>query len=126
MVQCQNLASENSHMRPKSVFNLANRQLKGIPASKQLHHCYEQPSKDEESRKHRSQSYFLAEPDCCLKKYYLISTTSVCGCKLRCPSKLSEEPQPHISIKNNFCKRQCTSCREDKHSCPEVQLPHSR
>lgn len=32
------VALENSHVRAKSVFNLANRQLKEIPARKQLCH----------------------------------------------------------------------------------------
>lgn len=48
------------------------------------------------------------------------------GCKLRCPSKLWKEPQLDISIKNNVWKWQRTSCRENNHSCPEVQVPHSR
>lgn len=50
----------------------------------------------------------------------------VCGCKLRCPSKLSEELQPDTSIKNRFWKQRHTSRRENNHTCPEVQLPHSR
>lgn len=34
----EHLALENSHARAKSVFNLANRQLKEIPTRKQLRH----------------------------------------------------------------------------------------
>lgn len=50
----------------------------------------------------------------------------VCGYKLRYQSKLSEELQPDISIKNRFWKWRSTSCRENNHSCPEIQLSHGR
>lgn len=50
----------------------------------------------------------------------------VCGYKLRYQSKLSEELQPDISIKNRFWKRRSTSCRENNHSCPEEQLSYSK